>query len=70
MAILKRHPSSTPQAFRTHYTTRHAPLALPWCLANGVTYYAQIHAPLRWASEDLREQFADVDLSEVRMIWA
>jgi hypothetical protein len=41
-ALLKRRAGSSLQEFRNHYINRHAPIAIPWCLANGVTYYAQV----------------------------
>jgi len=41
-ALLKRRPGTSTEDFRTHYITRHAPIAIPWCLSNGVTYYAQV----------------------------
>jgi hypothetical protein len=43
-ALLKRRTGTSPQEFRDHYINRHAPIAIPWCLANGVTYYAQVRA--------------------------
>lgn len=47
-ALLKRRIGSPIQDFRVHYTERHAPIAIPWCLANGVTYYAQVCQSLPW----------------------
>lgn len=44
-ALLKRRAGSSLEEFREHYVTRHGPIAIPWCLANGVSYYAQVHAP-------------------------
>jgi hypothetical protein len=41
-ALLKRRIGSSPEEFRNHYINHHAPIAIPWCLANGVTYYAQV----------------------------
>lgn len=48
-ALLKRHTAMSLQEFRDHYSTRHAPIAIPWCLANGVTYYAQVRATIMFA---------------------
>jgi hypothetical protein len=41
-ALLKRRIGTSIEAFRNHYINRHAPIAIPWCLSNGVTYYAQV----------------------------
>jgi hypothetical protein len=41
-ALLKRRTGTSTEDFRAHYIDRHAPIAIPWCLANGVTYYAQV----------------------------
>ncbi|KAI7211388.1 hypothetical protein KC333_g7709 [Hortaea werneckii] len=46
--LLKRRPGTTVAEFRAYYQNHHAKLVLPWCKANGVTYYAQIHRPLAW----------------------
>ncbi|KAI7699011.1 hypothetical protein KC353_g16671, partial [Hortaea werneckii] len=46
--LLKRRPGTTVTAFRAYYQNHHAKLVLPWCKANGVTYYAHIHGPLTW----------------------
>jgi len=43
-ALLKRRAGSSPEEFREHYIGRHGPIAIPWCLANGVSYYAQVYA--------------------------
>ena len=48
-ALLKRREGSTPEEFRKHYTTHHASIVLPWCLANRVSYYAQV-TPGLWHS--------------------
>ncbi|KAK5718187.1 hypothetical protein LTR17_015760 [Elasticomyces elasticus] len=56
--LLKRHAGSSMEDFRKHYIERHGKIAIPWFLANGVTYYAQIHGPLRWASEAARQKYA------------
>ena len=41
-ALLKRRLGTSTEDFRAHYIDRHAPIAVPWCLANGVSYYAQV----------------------------
>jgi hypothetical protein len=41
-ALLQRRSGTSIQDFRDHYVDRHAPIAVPWCLANGVIYYAQV----------------------------
>ncbi|KAI7153004.1 hypothetical protein KC349_g8645 [Hortaea werneckii] len=46
--LLKRRPGTTVTAFRAYYQNHHAKLVLPWCKANGVTYYAHIRGPLTW----------------------
>ncbi|KAI6829851.1 hypothetical protein KC340_g12178 [Hortaea werneckii] len=46
--LLKRCPGTTVAEFRAYYQNHHAKLVLPWCKANGVSYYAQIHGPLTW----------------------
>jgi hypothetical protein len=43
-ALLKRRLGTSLEDFSNHYIDRHAPIAIPWCLANGVTYYAQVSA--------------------------
>ncbi|KAI7265047.1 hypothetical protein KC345_g8604 [Hortaea werneckii] len=48
--LLKRRPDTTVAEFRAYYQNHHANLVLPWCKANGVTYYAQIHGPLKWTT--------------------
>lgn len=45
-ALLKRRAGSSLKEFRGHYISRHGPIAIPWCLANGVSYYAQVYAPV------------------------
>jgi len=40
--LLKRRAGTTIEEFRKHYIERHGKLAIPWFLANGVTYYAQV----------------------------
>lgn len=42
-ALLKRRLDTSREEFREYYITRHAPIAIPWCLANGVSYYAQVY---------------------------
>lgn len=42
-ALLKRRTGSSFREFREHYIGRHGPIAIPWCLANGVSYYAQAY---------------------------
>ncbi|KAK3654669.1 hypothetical protein LTR56_003942 [Elasticomyces elasticus] len=56
--LLKRHAGSSIEDFRKHYIERHSKAAIPWFLANGVTYYAQIHGPLSWASEAASQKYA------------
>ncbi|KAI7543838.1 hypothetical protein KC331_g7163 [Hortaea werneckii] len=46
--LLKRRPGTSVAEFRAYYQNHHAKLVLPWCKANGVSYYAQIHGPLTW----------------------
>ncbi|KAI6809271.1 hypothetical protein KC332_g4746 [Hortaea werneckii] len=48
--LLKRRPGISVAEFRAYYQNHHAKLVLPWCKANGVTYYAQIHGPLKWTT--------------------
>ncbi|RMY83864.1 hypothetical protein D0861_07227 [Hortaea werneckii] len=48
--LLKRCPGTSVPEFRAYYQDHHAKLVLPWCKANGVTYYAQIHGPLKWTT--------------------
>ncbi|KAK5116898.1 hypothetical protein LTR62_006619 [Meristemomyces frigidus] len=50
--LLKRNASLSAEDFRKHYIGRHGPTAIPWFLANGVIYYAQIHRPLAWTSPE------------------
>jgi len=51
--LLKRNPSLTPQEFSESWYGRHAQLVVPFFLHSGVTYYAQVHAPLTTSSSDL-----------------
>jgi hypothetical protein len=51
--LLKRNPSLTPQEFSESWYSRHAQLVVPFFLHSGVTYYAQVHAPLTTSSSDL-----------------
>lgn len=44
-ALLKRRTGMSLEDFRRHYVARHGPIAVPWCLANGVSYYAQVCTP-------------------------
>jgi hypothetical protein len=44
--LLKRNPSLSPKEFSDSWYGRHAQLVVPFFLHSGVTYYAQIHAPL------------------------
>lgn len=30
---------------------------MPWALANGVSYYAQVHGPLRWTSPEIESKY-------------
>ncbi|TKA56347.1 hypothetical protein B0A55_13030 [Friedmanniomyces simplex] len=55
--LLKRRAGSTIEEFRKHYIERHGKLAIPWFLANGVTYYAQTHRPLHWATDAARQKY-------------
>ncbi|KAK1820245.1 hypothetical protein LTR12_005397 [Friedmanniomyces endolithicus] len=55
--LLKRRAGTTIEDFRRYYIERHGKLAIPWFLANGVTYYAQIHRPLHWTSPSAREKY-------------
>lgn len=41
--LLKRRPGTSVAEFRAYYQDHHAKLVLPWCKANGVTYYAQVN---------------------------
>lgn len=43
-ALLKRRIGISLEEFREHYIGRHGPIAIPWCLSNGVSYYAQVYA--------------------------
>ncbi|KAI7272360.1 hypothetical protein KC343_g1620 [Hortaea werneckii] len=49
-ALLKRRPGTSVAEFQAYYQSHHAKLVTPWCKANGVTYYAQIHGPLQWTT--------------------
>ncbi|KAK6442081.1 hypothetical protein LTR95_001700 [Oleoguttula sp. CCFEE 5521] len=40
--LLKRRTGMTHESFRQYYVEHHGPVALPWCFAMGVTYYAQV----------------------------
>lgn len=40
--LLKRRPGTSVAEFRAYYQNHHAKLVLPWCKANGVSYYAQV----------------------------
>jgi hypothetical protein len=51
-AFLKRKIGTSIEDFRSHYVERHAPIAMPWCLANGVTYYAQVSGPIPTSNLD------------------
>lgn len=44
-ALLKRNPTMSTEEFSTHWFKNHAAIVLPYFLANGVDYYAQIHNP-------------------------
>ncbi|KAK4574063.1 hypothetical protein LTR86_001824 [Recurvomyces mirabilis] len=57
--LLKRHEGMSIDDFRKHYTERHALIAIPWFLANGVSYYAQLHRPLSWTSETAASKNAE-----------
>ncbi|KAK5115416.1 hypothetical protein LTR85_009876 [Meristemomyces frigidus] len=63
-ALLKRRAGSTFEEFSTYYLNHHARVALPWCLAIGVTYYAQIHGPLKWSSSAAATKYPDIDLAD------
>ncbi|OQN97978.1 hypothetical protein B0A48_16283 [Cryoendolithus antarcticus] len=56
--LLKRRAGMSHEAFRQYYVEHHGPVALPWCFAMGVKYYAQIHKPLRWANDAVREKYS------------
>ncbi|KAK5135782.1 hypothetical protein LTR08_004608 [Meristemomyces frigidus] len=62
--LLKRRAATTTEAFRKHYTERHSRLVMPWCLANGVTYYAQLHGPLAWASPASPKSTSDIEIGD------
>lgn len=62
-ALLKRHPSLSPSAFKEYYIHHHGPLALPYFLDCGVTYYAQIHN-IRWASPEAEQAHPHIRLSD------
>jgi hypothetical protein len=51
--LLKRNPSLSPKEFSDSWYGRHAQLVVPFFLHSGVTYYAQIHAPLSTKLSDL-----------------
>jgi hypothetical protein len=51
--LLKRNPALTPKEFSDSWYGRHAQLVVPFFLHSGVTYYAQIHAPLSNTTPDL-----------------
>jgi hypothetical protein len=51
--LLKRNPSLTPEQFSGSWYNRHAHLVVPFFLHFGITYYAQVHAPLSTSSPDL-----------------
>ncbi|KAK4494280.1 hypothetical protein PRZ48_014578 [Zasmidium cellare] len=60
--LIKRRTGSTPQEFSKRWLN-HGPLVLPWLLANGVVYYAQIHRPV-WSSSEAGTSNPGVDLTE------
>ena len=62
-ALLKRHPTLSRSAFKDYYIHHHGPLALPYFLDCGVTYYAQLHN-LRWASSEAEQAHPDIRLSD------
>jgi len=41
LGLLKRNPALSVDEFKDQYI-HHASVVMPWCLANGVTYYAQV----------------------------
>ncbi|KAK4548127.1 hypothetical protein LTR36_009996 [Oleoguttula mirabilis] len=78
-ALLKRRAGSTFEEFSKYYLDHHAKVALPWCLANGVTYYAQVrlaypptasaltpnlHGPLNWSSSATASKYPDINLAD------
>ncbi|KAE9969809.1 hypothetical protein BLS_005214 [Venturia inaequalis] len=55
-ALLRRKPFTTKEQFSTYWFEKHAAIVLPYFLANGVDYYAQIHDPIlttKISAEDL-----------------
>nr|OQO22913.1 hypothetical protein B0A51_11087 [Rachicladosporium sp. CCFEE 5018] len=63
--LLKRRAGMSHEAFKQYYVDHHGPVALPWCFAMGVKYYAQIHKPLRWANDAVREKYSQtIDLEQ------
>jgi hypothetical protein len=60
-ALIKRHPSMTKEQFSTHWYEKHAPKVIPYFLASGVEYYAQIHNPVLAQGASAAE---DLDISE------
>jgi hypothetical protein len=51
--LIKRHSSLTQEEFSRYWRHVHAPLVIPWALANGCKTYVQIHNPRLsdWAHE-------------------
>jgi hypothetical protein len=45
-ALLIRNPSMTRQQFSAHWFEKHAAIVIPYFMAHGVEYYAQIHNPI------------------------
>ncbi|KAK5171216.1 uncharacterized protein LTR77_004360 [Saxophila tyrrhenica] len=61
-ALLKRRAGTDVESFQENYK-RHGHLVLPWCMANCVSYYAQVHNP-RWFSSEVAQKHPDVNLQE------
>jgi hypothetical protein len=45
-ALLKRNLQISNEQFSSHWFEKHATIVIPYFLANGVDYYAQIHNPV------------------------
>jgi hypothetical protein len=63
MSLLKRHPSLTREQFSDYWLNNHAATAIPWALASGCVYYAQIHNP-RLTAAATASPPADLDITE------
>ncbi|KUJ17194.1 uncharacterized protein LY89DRAFT_782376 [Mollisia scopiformis] len=72
--LMKRNPDLTPEQFSESWYKDHRPLLVPYFLSCGITYYAQIHAPLSTTSPDIDisewSGAAEMPSEDVLKIWA